>query len=229
MDFMKKIFAFTLAETLIVMGIIGVVAALTLPNLNNSTGDKEKVVKVKKVYQNLTDAFGRAVAVYGPIDEWPKESSGVIKPESLDRIVEFLKISKDCGSSQSGCFNTNSVKSLTGEDSTIYSQFVLRKLITADGTSVLFYGPVGGGYYRILVDIDGPNKGSNTWGKDLFYFYISLEDNELMPGGSDYPDGYFWAFCPKGGHCITKWVIEQGNMDYLKCPDKLSATNTTCK
>ena len=40
--------AFTLAETLIVMGVIGVVAALTLPNLNQSTGNKEKVAKVKK-------------------------------------------------------------------------------------------------------------------------------------------------------------------------------------
>ena len=65
---MKK--AFTLAETLIVMGIIGVVAALTLPNLNSSTGDKEKVAKVKKIYQNLNDAFGRAQAVYGPYNEW---------------------------------------------------------------------------------------------------------------------------------------------------------------
>lgn len=45
---MKKLFAFTLAETLIVMGIIGVVAALTLPNLNDSTNNKEKVAKVKK-------------------------------------------------------------------------------------------------------------------------------------------------------------------------------------
>ncbi len=54
--------AFTLAETLIVMGIIGVVAALTLPNLNSSTGDKEKVVKLKKIYSNLEDAFGRAKA-----------------------------------------------------------------------------------------------------------------------------------------------------------------------
>ena len=35
--------AFTLAETLVVMGIIGVVAALTIPNLNQSTGDREKV------------------------------------------------------------------------------------------------------------------------------------------------------------------------------------------
>ena len=31
---LNKYIAFTLAETLIVMGIIGVVAALTIPNLN---------------------------------------------------------------------------------------------------------------------------------------------------------------------------------------------------
>ena len=61
--------AFTLAETLVVMGIIGVVAALTIPNLNQSTGDGEKVAKVKKVYANLEDAFVRATAVYGPFDE----------------------------------------------------------------------------------------------------------------------------------------------------------------
>ena len=37
--FYKKTLAFTLAETLIVMGVIGVVAALTLPNLNSSTNN----------------------------------------------------------------------------------------------------------------------------------------------------------------------------------------------
>ena len=58
-----KLLAFTLAETLIVMGIIGVVAALTIPNLNSSTADKEKVAKLKKVYSNLNDAIGRSEAV----------------------------------------------------------------------------------------------------------------------------------------------------------------------
>lgn len=67
---LNKYIAFTLAETLIVMGIIGVVAALTIPNLNSSTADKEKVAKVKKIYQNLDDAISRAHAVYGPQDEW---------------------------------------------------------------------------------------------------------------------------------------------------------------
>ncbi|MBR1942600.1 hypothetical protein IJ843_02555 [bacterium] len=83
------------------MGIIGVVAALTLPNLNSSTGDREKVAKVKKIYSNLQDAYGRATAVYGPIDEWPTEGTlgnTCIKQKNLsERLTEFMKISKDYG------------------------------------------------------------------------------------------------------------------------------------
>ncbi len=66
----RKALAFTLAEILIVMGIIGVVSALTIPNLNSSTADKEKVAKVKKIYQNLEEAQERAVATYGPMKTW---------------------------------------------------------------------------------------------------------------------------------------------------------------
>lgn len=54
---LDKYIAFTLAETLIVMGIIGVVAALTIPNLNSSTADKEKVAKVKKYIKTLMMQF----------------------------------------------------------------------------------------------------------------------------------------------------------------------------
>ena len=93
---MKKFIAFTLAETLIVMGIIGIVSALTLPNLNSSTGEKEKVAKVKKIYQNLNDAYGRAIAVYGPIEEWfVNDSTREAKVKrATERITEFMKISK---------------------------------------------------------------------------------------------------------------------------------------
>ena len=60
-----KMKAFTLAETLIVIGIIGVVAALTLPNLNNATDDKETVTRLMKAYSMLNEANDRAVATYG--------------------------------------------------------------------------------------------------------------------------------------------------------------------
>ena len=91
------------------MGIIGVVAALTLPNLNSSTGEKEKVAKVKKIYSNLQDAFGRAEAVYGPLDEWFKNDSSNTdySKRFMTRLTEFMKVSKDCGFDVSGkCFTT---------------------------------------------------------------------------------------------------------------------------
>ena len=99
MTHFAKCVAFTLAETLVVMGIIGVVAALTIPNLNQSTGDREKIAKVKKIYSNLEDAFGRATAVYGPYETW---LNGLSTDEEKatrigQRITEFMKLSKDCG------------------------------------------------------------------------------------------------------------------------------------
>ncbi len=95
----RKAFAFTLAETLIVMGIIGVVAALTIPNLNSSTADKEKVAKVMKVYSNLKDAFGRTEAVYGSVDEWFSGDANATAQATRagERLSEFLKVSKNCG------------------------------------------------------------------------------------------------------------------------------------
>ena len=105
---LNKYIAFTLAETLIVMGIIGVVAALTIPNLNSSTADKEKVAKVKKIYQNLDDAISRAHAVYGPQDEW---YSGKTEAERykifFERVTEFMKVQKTCSPNTTGCFTKN--------------------------------------------------------------------------------------------------------------------------
>ena len=49
----KKLIAFTLAETLIVMGAIGVVAALTIPNMSRDTGNVEKLQGLTNCMQNL--------------------------------------------------------------------------------------------------------------------------------------------------------------------------------
>lgn len=57
------------------MGVIDVVAVLTLPNLNQSTNKKEKVAKVKKLYQDLNDASDRAEVFYGPISSWFNNTS----------------------------------------------------------------------------------------------------------------------------------------------------------
>ncbi len=242
-------FAFTLAETLVVMGIIGVVAALTIPNLNQSTGDREKVTKLKKVYANLTDAFGRATAVYGPIDEWfINLPEGISENQRLaDRMTEFMKISKSCGGDGSGCFPEDDYKTL--DDDTCESPINWSDepmYLLADGTAIDFYiynencrnsiGQLQNLCGFLYVDIDGV-KGPNTLGKDYFLFNVAksgvypfgaqiLEDNSANYGKS----------CFEGGVGCAGWIIEMGNMDYLKankgvCPNgtTLSVDNPTCK
>ena len=234
--FFEKTLAFTLAETLIVMGIIGVVAALTLPNLNSSTGDKEKVAKVKKIYSNLNDAFGRAQAVYGSFENWNDT-------QKWGRLTEFLKLSKDCGCSNStNCFNSDSnVKTPRSAGSC--------SGILADGTSIAFnpsettilFDNAYTNYY-VYVDIDGSSKGKNSVGHDIFGYTIDSV-NGILPVHLIYLNNGSMKTCecnkdiPK--LTCTEWVVMYDNMDYLKidnngkCPNGVTVldgvTNTTCK
>ena len=230
-DFCKICIAFTLAETLIVMGIIGVVAALTLPNLNSSTGDKEKIAKVKKIYSNLQDAYGRAVAVYGPLDEW-----GLGLTNSFEkiggRVTEFMKISKTCGMDSSGCILVQNSKGLDNS-TTSDNPYIGYSYLLADGTSVVFDDYVLDGMEFIAIDIDGPTKGQHKLGVDLFYF-IAYKDGTVLPYGDASN-----CISSNGMEC-TSWVIQNDNMDYLKtdssgkCKNNASiilngTSNITCK
>ena len=243
-----KAYAFTLAETLIVIGIIGVVAALTLPNLNHATGDKEKVTKVKKIYASLTDAFDRAQAVYGDYDTWFTDlynsygyvdySNWATKSERMaKRITEFMKVSKDCGFDE-GCISTAPLKTFqrNGDIEDIEDNYLeslqdgenVYTVLLSDGIALAFLG----GRDRIKVDIDGPSKGKNLYGDDIHDFCITNKNNVtlLVPSYYDTDISNLYLMGSNNGGNHTAWVIENGNLDYLKCPDELDwETQTSCK
>lgn len=215
---MKKILAFTLAETLIVMGIIGIVSALTLQNLNSSTGEKEKIAKVKKIYQNLDDAFGRAQAIYGPIDTWFINDNTLALQATRfgQRMSEFFKTSKVCGMTANlGCFSNKALKahngsamSLNADQDTSSGSY---RVLLSDGTSMGFVLVQN----VILVDIDGPNKGSNQYGKDFFVFALDRDNRQIVPNrATNYYSGD--TSFAKTGSVATGWIIDYDNMDYLK-------------
>ena len=239
--------AFTLAETLVVMGIIGVVAALTIPNLNQSTGNKEKVAKLQKIYANLDDAFGRAVATYGSIPKWfvnlgQDDSADIV---TANRIGDFLKINKTCAESESGCFASGLYKAGPGNTGIGFQKAYL----LADGTAVDFFiydttctstnGQISDACGTITVDIDGP-KGVSSYGIDTFMFEIS-KSGIFPSGGQNTSEGAtlesLQLRCFNTRFYCAGWVIANGNMDYLKadaegvCPNgtELSWENTSCK
>ena len=234
----KNIFAFTLAETLAVVGIIGVIAALTLPNLNQSTGNKETVVKLQKLYSDLNNAYGQAIAVYGPIHKWPKDGNQSVV--FSDRILDFMKNTKYCPPQNTECWQGSSdLPTFITADG---SAFMIWADFTCSAAGTEEYSPINDlTCGSIPVDIDGPNKGKNVKGEDKFEFTI-LKRSGIMPRGGQndfYTQGDKIKNCFSGRWAgCTGWVIETGNMDYLKadsngkCKDSgvtLSWTNTSCK
>ena len=253
----RKALAFTLAEVLVVLGIIGVVSALTLPNLGQNTGNKETVAKLQKVQSELNDALGRAQAEYGPVKTWFRGGNyegATLRNRFNDRIEEFLKVSKTCAQGTSGCFTNTTPKNFRGASTHLLwnlNSAPSKEYILADGTSVYFHmwnktcdgynAPDGSktGCAWLAVDLDGPNKGPHQAGKDIFVFDISYTYG-VYPYGSfqvSYDIDTIYKRCFNTGETCAAWVINNGNMDYLKadangkCPNGkvLSQTVTTCK
>ena len=80
---MNNKLAFTMAEVLITIGIIGLVAAMTLPGLINNAQNKEKVTALKKAYSVLSQATLLAVELNGDAGSW-----GIV--DKNDDIMEIV-------------------------------------------------------------------------------------------------------------------------------------------
>ena len=111
--------AFTLAEVLITLVIVGVIAALTIPTLINKTQKQEFVSGLKKSYSNLASVTNQIIAEEGlpraDIGGWASSSANI-----YNLYKKHLSIAKDCGN-KSGCIgqlssngsgSTNGFKSL---------------------------------------------------------------------------------------------------------------------
>ena len=85
--------AFTLAEVLITLGIIGIVAALTIPSVIEGYKEKETVAKLKKVYSVLSQSYELYMQETGEPFKWSADSSIYDRGED-EQYVEFFNILK---------------------------------------------------------------------------------------------------------------------------------------
>ena len=241
--------AFTLAEVLITLGIIGVVAAMTMPSLITNYRVKETVSKLKKVNTTFNNAFLQAKEENGEISDWGLSNStldtdtddGSIansnygRDKFLEILSKHLKTISMCKYSDNSCEvyrPTNLQGDIDNSDS--YSN----RLVLADGTIIghLYLnntacntnwgsGALSQSCGSFKVDLNGSKK-PNMYGKDIFQFDITA--NGIVPSGiaTDISGNNFEESCIKSdsrmnGVGCTGWVIYNENMDYLKCPEKL--------
>lgn len=233
---MKK-YGFTLAEVLITLGIIGVVAAMTLPTLIQKQQEKIAVNQLKKSYTVFSQAFLRAVAENGPAESWDIGTHDSIDgAQKLYDIFKphLLKV-KDCGLEQ-GCFYSGTYKALNAPSyawqPSTHSRYA--RGILADGTAFLFWSAGSGCNFNasidgtgklskvcgsIKVDING-TKGPNQAGIDFFNFTITKTG--ILPNDGKGIKDQYEEICEynnssnRNGMYCTAWVIYKGNMDYRR-------------
>ena len=228
--------AFTLAEVLITLVIIGVVAALTIPNLMQKYTEQATVKKVQKFHSNLANAYMLASKEYGPAGEWGlSNSETAIQKESAEKIYNLLfkpyfKIAKDCGVNNIGhCIPDTRYKELSGNDAPGYLKVIYYKIALEDNAAVWWRSDSNPSTIVVFYDTNGV-KAPNQYGKDLFQFYITNE--KIYPAGAPAYHGQssFSNKCnlnSNGGSCAA-WVVYKGNMDYLHC-DGLTWESRSCK
>ncbi|MDD3150354.1 MAG: prepilin-type N-terminal cleavage/methylation domain-containing protein, partial [Candidatus Gastranaerophilales bacterium] len=196
----KKKAGFTLAETLIVIAIIGIIASIVTPMLFGTTSDAELKAAWKKQYSDLSQATMMIVADNGGTlaGAFPGDATG--SEDLKNAFASKLNIIKDCsgtavyggsggGISAEGCWHsgTASWNYLNGIE---MGDDLRPGLILNNGSFVQFYidksdcSSPSGNYTRcahIGVDVNGFKK-PNIVGKDIFAANITL--NALIPYGA---------------------------------------------
>lgn len=181
----RKRQAFTLAEVLITLGIIGVIAALTMPILIKSYQNKQKSVALKRVYSTLQQALIMSQQEHGDTNIWerfPYHMNGSLD-WSNEYIFKYIKKVTACegGNSELGC--PSEADKICRPDGSCHSTNLKAAMyVLSSGETIYIYG--GGNpdanfktsYIHVLVDINGI-KSPNQYGKDVFAFTISLEDS----------------------------------------------------
>ena len=176
--------AFTLAEVLITLVIIGVIAALTLPTLIGKYQKHQTVVGLKKAYSEVSNAVRMSVAENGDVStwEWTLDEAWLNK-----YILPYFKIINTMTMEEAKEKAGGVYYEISGQPETnlgILKNAWPAKVITLPSGAQLWMGYNQGDYksdyfYGIYLDINGSKK-PNTFGKDVFVTRFWRDNGQVL-------------------------------------------------
>ncbi|MDR1168806.1 MAG: type II secretion system GspH family protein [Heliobacteriaceae bacterium] len=223
-----KFAAFTLAEVLITLGIIGVVAALTMPALISNAREHASVTAMKKAYSILSQAT-HSIVIDNPIENWNLADGNTNSTkEFFEYYKPYLNITQDCGCAQyvTGCWSKDITKALGGVNyayaraNSIGVDSCAIRLSDGMNVTFTFWSSTNVGVSSskavpaFYVDVNGDTK-PNILGRDVFMFALTAESNSLYPAGTTNNS----AGCTGGTsntagiNCAAK-VLQEGKINY---------------
>lgn len=190
---MKK-FGFTLAEVLITLAIVGVVAAVTLPALDSNVEEQKRVVAVKKAYSALQNASMTILADSGK--EILEDACGDTTTSVIQNCFDsVLKTDADHRTKDGIKYEVMSPGMEVDSDCTEDDRFYCETLVM-----------------RVNINNKSTKLGYNT-----FYFWIDGK-GEVIPEGSKLMEVYNGTEPPTTNEISANqaagYIIDNGKANY---------------
>ena len=225
---------FTLAEVLITLVIIGVIAAMTIPTLINKTDKQEFVSRFKKNYASFSQALNLAQAQNGLLTgwDWSSRENGFDTVENI--ILPHLQVAENCKYTTNCKINYAFKKKDNTSWVDLKTNTTHYKFVLNDGT-VFALNVVpscvenNSRCIDVHFDVNG-SKGPNKWGLDIFTLEVFPFTNDVMPRGFRNNTSYnaatgTWPEIAKsqidskcttgdGSYCGAKILLEGYKMNY---------------
>lgn len=197
-------FAFTLAEVLITLAIIGVVAAMTIPTLVAKVQNKELETAFKKNYSVIQNAYEKA------FDDNGSKGLDLNSKTDVDLLFSNLNIisSDNLPAHWALVFDKASnvqswnVRFLFASQAAWIGSYHISEVL-ADGSYIGIYSfNGGGGAGNLVVDTNGA-KGPNRLGYDIFLYTSRKADGLFSRNVANTSKlssaGYTWIVAPEDG------------------------------
>lgn len=250
---LKELMAFSYAEIMITMGVIGIIATHTLPVIYDDFQKSLTMIKLQKNYAVVFTGIDTAIKENGSPDNWglgaPGDATGLSNFNSV--VSQYFRLNENCNT-DAGCFPDTNYKNMKGvanpnelDQDTNFTKFRLMDgtsiaLATLDETCNLDWGNTEKLQHvcgEIYIDINGDSS-PNTYGKDLFGFILTKYG--IVPMGTvEQTSGQsFSAACSQNsnanfkyenGLSCTAWIMYRSNMDYLDCNGLNWKNKPSCK
>ncbi len=202
----KKLAAFTLAEVLITLAIIGIVAAMTIPTLVSNIQEHQFHAKWKECYSILNSAFNMTTAENPRMIVRGGADNTFPSNDFINAFLSHLYVIDTCGYSvvydaklcQAASNSTYWVgitniysryKTLAGGNLNAYD-FCKKAALLRNGAAIYFGSGHSG--MTILVDVNNYSVGPNILGKDVYAISVSnssntynVDDLDFKPYGAE--------------------------------------------
>lgn len=182
---------FTLAEVLVTLGIIGIVAAMTIPNLVSNYKKSVTENKLKAQVALISSAIQMAESKHGFTEEWPVcQNTGSVECTANyfdNYLAPELKVLNICKPSVEACWTPP--KNLLGKVAYLTNSGTKHiSAVLANGSSIYMWAGINSGvssseHIQLWFDIDGPNKGRGILGSDVFGIIIRFANSTSGPKG----------------------------------------------